>query len=101
MNIKDLAYELYKEDWKTNHGIFRPQEVDALKRYYDYCQENGDSIVFNDWLQEFGYHGELFVCKAEFLANEYQDESYIRQLLDSDDLFRQYQEDLTGEDATV
>ena len=97
MEIRDLAYELYKGDWKIHHSIFRQQETNALKDYYRYCQEAEESQTFEDWLQEFGYNGELYACKEEFLANEYQDEVYIKGLLDSDDLFDQYQEDLVKE----
>lgn len=33
MKIEDLVYELYRGDWKIHHGIFRQQEVNALKEY--------------------------------------------------------------------
>lgn len=90
MEIKELVYELYKGDWKINHGIFRQQEVNALKEYYKQCQETESSCTFEEWLEEFGYCGELFVCKGEFLTNEYLDKSYVRRLLNSNDLFQQY-----------
>ena len=97
MEIKELAYELYKGDWKVHHGIFRQQKVDALKAYYRYCQEAEQTCTFEEWLGEFGYNGELFACKEEFLANEYLDESYVKQLLNDDILFNQYQESRTKE----
>ena len=95
MEIKKLVYELYKGDWKINHGIFRQQEVNALKEYYRYCQEAEQVFTFEEWLEEFGYCGELFVCKEEFLTNEYLDKSYVKRLLDSDDLFQQYLKDIS------
>ncbi len=99
MKIEDLVYELYKGDWKVHHGIFRQQEVDALKEYYKYCQETEQPRTFEEWLEEFGYNGELFVCKEEFLNNEYQDEVYVKGLLNDNILFNQYQESRTKESA--
>lgn len=99
MRIEDLAYELYKGDWKIHHGIFRQQEVDALKGHYRYCQEAEQPCIFEDWLKEFGYDGELFACKEEFLTNEYQDEAYVKRLLNDDVLFHQYQESRVKESA--
>lgn len=94
MSIRDLAYELYKGSWKIHHGIFRQQEVDALKDYYRYCQEVEQPYSFEDWLEEFGYGGELFACKEEFLTNEYLEESYVKELFKDDALFYQYQKDV-------
>lgn len=41
------------------------------------------------------YARELFVCKGEFLTNEYLDKSYVRRLLNSNDLFQQYLKDMS------
>lgn len=97
MTIRDLAYEMYKGDWKIHHGIFRHQETAALKEYYRYCQEVEKLYTFEEWLQEFGYNGELYACKEEFVANEYRAAAYIKWLLDDDELFKQYQKDLKKE----
>lgn len=97
MDIKELVYELYKGDWKIHHGIFRQQETTALKEYYRYCQDATVKCSFEEWLQEFGYDGGLYAGMDEFLNNEYLDEAYIKGLLDSDDLFQQYQQDLEQE----
>ncbi len=99
MKIEDLVYELYKGDWKLHHGIFRQQEVDALKEYYRYCREAEQPCTFEKWLEEFGYDGELFACKEEFLLCEYQDEAYVKRLLNDEVLFNQYQESRAKESA--
>ncbi len=99
MKIEDLVYELYKGDWKLHHGIFRQQEVDALKEYYRYCQEAEQPCTFEEWLEEFGYSGELFAYKEEFLPHEYQDEAYVKRLLNDEVLFNQYQESRIKESA--
>lgn len=99
MKIEDLVYELYKGDWKIHHCIFRQQEVNALKEHYKYCRETKQPCIFEKWLEEFGYDGELFVCKEEFLTNEYQDEVYVKRLLNDEALFNQYQKSRTKESA--
>ena len=93
--ISKLCYELYKVDWKHSHMITKDREMDSIKNHYEAFINNETEYTYNDYLEEFGYDGELYVCYEEFLNAEYLMEDYIKELLDNDDLFMMYLEDLT------
>ena len=96
MNISKLCYELYKIDWKYSH-ITKYTEMYNIKNYYE-CLITDDidskEYTYNDYLEEVGYDGELYVCYDEFLDNEYLEEDYIKELLDNEKLYNKYLEDL-------
>lgn len=91
MDIQELAYELYKIDWMRR--ISPERQMDALRNYY---QENVDDAYysFEGYLDDQGYDGELYVCFDEFLGVEYQNREYIRELLDNEELYALYKQDL-------
>lgn len=91
MKIYHLAYELYKLDWMRR--ISSDRRMDALKDYYDGLVDE-DEYTFDDYIEEFGYNGELYVCFEEFYTNEYLDKLYMKQLLDNDKLFAEYEKHL-------
>lgn len=91
MKIYHLAYELYKLDWMRR--ISSDRRMDALKDYYDGLVDE-DEYTFDDYIEEFGYNGELYACFEEFYTNEYFDKFYMKQLLDNDKLYAEYEEDL-------
>lgn len=93
--ISKLCYELYKIDWKHSHMITKDREMDSIKNHYEVFINNETEYTYNDYLEKFGYDGELYVCYEEFLNAEYLMEDYIKELLDNDDLFMMYLEDLT------
>ena len=94
MNISKLCYELYKIDWKCSHMITKDMEMDNLKNYYDCLIDDDSEYTYDDFLEEFGYDGELCVRYDEFLDNEYLEEDYIKELLDNEKLYNKYLEDL-------
>lgn len=89
MNITKLCYELYKSDWKRKHLTPR-MEKDSIKDYYSGLVDSDSDYTYDDYLNEFGYGGELYVCYKEFYENEYQDVSYMCWLLDDDKLIEDY-----------
>lgn len=90
MNIKKIAYELYKIDWKHTH-ITPETEMNSLRDYVLISSFYGQSdYTYEDYLQDTGYNGELYVCFDEFVDNEYQDKDYIIHLLRSDQLISLY-----------
>lgn len=93
MDISKLAYELYKIDWKKAHWITPEIEKDSLKNYYECLVDFDDSYLYKNYIEEFGYNGELYVCFEEFLDCEYQDKDYIRELFDNEKLFEEYLKD--------
>lgn len=88
--ISKLCYELYKIDWKHSHMITKYREMDSIKDYYEDLVDDDTEYTYNDYLEEFGYDGELYVCYEEFLEAEYLDEDYICSLLDNEKLIAMY-----------
>ena len=93
--ISEMCYMLYKTDWKKQHGITTKKKAETIKNYLQFMKENGldkDSYPFDDYLEEFGYDGELYVCYEEFLGAEYLDHDYICGLLKDEKLIAMYHE---------
>lgn len=90
MKIRELCYELYKIDWMRR--ISADRIADSLKEFYQDCNDISD-YSYEDFINENGYNGDLYVCYDEFLGAEYTDEEYMRGLLDNDMLFAEYVQD--------
>lgn len=97
MDIRKLCYELYKIDWKHSHMITKEREMDSIKDYYEGLIDNDSEYTYEDYIEEFGYDGELYVCFEEFCDAEYYDVDYMRTLLDNDKLINIYHEDIEEE----
>lgn len=94
MNIKKIAYELYKTDW-TNTHITSKEKIEVLRDYYLGLVEDEIVYSFDDYLEEFGYFGKLYVCFNEFCEIEYLMEDYMKELLKEEALIKLYLEDIT------
>ena len=94
MDIRKLCYELYKIDWKHSHMITKEREMDSIKDYYEGLIDNDSEYTYEDYIEEFGYDGELYVCFEEFCDAEYYDVDYMCTLLDNDKLINIYHEDI-------
>ena len=92
MDIRKLCYELYKIDWKHSH-ITKEREMDSIKDYYERLIDNDSEYTYEDYIEEFGYGGELYVCFEEFCDAEYYDVDYMRTLLDNDKLHEDIEEE--------
>ena len=97
MDIRKLCYELYKIDWKHSHMITKEREMDSIKDYYEGLIDNDSKYTYEDYIEEFGYDGELYVCFEEFCDAEYYDVDYMHTLLDNDRLINIYHEDIEEE----
>ena len=83
MRIAQLCYELYKIDWESDHKITAKRKRANVLDYYKGLL-NGDydeDYTYEDYLDEFGYDGEIYACYDEFLDNEYLDTDYMCSLL--------------------
>ena len=96
MDIRKLCYELYKIDWKHSH-ITKEREMDSIKDYYQGLIDNDSEYTYENYIEEFGYNGELYVCFEEFCDAEYYNVDYMRTLLDNDRLINIYHEDIEEE----
>ena len=94
MDIRKLCYELYKIDWKHSHMITKEREMNSIKDYYEGLIDNDSEYTYEDYIEEFGYDGELYVCYEEFCDAEYYDVDYMRTLLDNDELINIYHKDI-------
>lgn len=81
MQIAHLCYELYKLDWESDHKITPKRKRDALFDYYKGLVDDDETYTYEDYLDEFGYDGEIYACYDEFLDNEYLDDEYMHILL--------------------
>lgn len=97
--IKEMCYELYKLDWKDSHNITSKIELEYIKDYYMSTGFNEDddcdmNYTYNDYLDEFGYNGELYANYNCFLDNEYFNSEYIIKLLNNKSLIIEYYKDI-------
>ena len=95
MNIKRTCYKLYKTDWKHCH-ITDQKELETMQDYFAGLINSVIEYSYEEYLNEFGYDGEMYVCYEEFCDNEYLDEEYMCNLLGHDNLIMLYKKDVEG-----
>lgn len=84
MELEAYLYEKYKEDWTQGH-ISEKRIEKAKKDYEEFlceCDEDEKKPTFEDYIDEYGYDGELYACFDEFCENELEDKEYILSLID-------------------
>ncbi len=89
MDIRNIAYKLYKAEWEEEH-VPSGTKLDVIREWGNEEEE----CSFEDFLEEHGYHGALHACEAEFLQNEYKDKKHMLSLLKNKELCRQYLNDI-------
>lgn len=85
---KEIAYELYKQDWIRTH-LTEKDWKESANTYIssldeaDYNPGFGFEVAdFIDDINENGFgSGQLYVCFEEFLGTEFLDQEYIRRLV--------------------
>ena len=92
MDIKKIAYEKYKLDWMLHHGHTLEDLINSLSDCMEEVNEDF-VVVFDIWESDYGFGSEIWVCFDEFIDNEYQDEGYMKQLLNWEE-YKKYQEDI-------
>jgi len=100
MDISEIAYELYKEDWIGKYTTTY-QRVKTKREYLEYrkeCIDNDFEIdAFEEWIWDNGYSGTLYVCYEEFCEMEYHDKEYMYSLLESEELIAMYHSDIEND----
>ena len=100
----DEAYERYRLDFMSKHGLSLSQLANQLIDYYEEKKhvytEPGTAFsdgadVLADWAESTGFsNNEIWLGKTAFLAGPYQDENYMEGLLsNSEDLLHRYHAD--------
>jgi hypothetical protein len=74
--------------------ITAEREADTIKDYYEGLIDDDGTYIYEDYLGEFGYDGEIYVCYEEFIDNEYLDHIYMHNLLDNPKLIELYDKDV-------
>lgn len=91
MDIRSILYAMYQIDWMHSHMITAERWLDVFRRYYvEIPEHERNNYTILDYLNDFGYDGELYACFEEFLECEYLDEAYIKHLCGNEDMFKQY-----------
>lgn len=91
--IKTICYNLYKEDWINTH-ISIEEKLQVIRDYYVESIKEGFSYSFEEYLNEFGYDGILYVSFKEFCKNEYLIKDYMKELLKDNFLIDLYLKDI-------
>jgi hypothetical protein len=99
IKFKKRCYELYQLDWMMTHGYSLQDAFNILRNgYAESCASgdidggtdyNDDFDVIEEYFEEQGFCGEIFVCEDEFYDCEYQDTEYMEYLL-PEDMLEQY-----------
>ena len=93
------CYELYQLNWMMEQGYSLQDAFNVLREGYaeawaseDISYGSGcddDFDLLEEYFEEQGFNGNIFVGENEFYDNEYQDTEYMKQLL-SKEMFEQY-----------
>ncbi len=84
--IRNLAYELYKQEWKQTHlssKRIRKSFCDCYaetKEAEKYLYGDEKPLSYEAYIEEYGYDGDIYSCYEEFLENEYLDHGYMLDL---------------------
>lgn len=89
--FRKRCYELYQLDWMMSHGYSLQDAFNLLREGYAEGCASGNINRGTDWDNDFdameeyfeeqGFYGALFVCEDEFYACEYRDPEYMKHLL--------------------
>lgn len=89
MEIRKVCYKLYKTDWESTVSL--DQKLEAIREW----GTDGKGVSFEEFLNEYGYDGALYVCFDEFLLCEYLEKDYMLTLLsENQELREQYLRDV-------
>lgn len=82
--LHETLYEAYRVQWMLTHGFGLSSLLNELD---DLVKENEDAnitpkMAFQEF-EDIGFNGQLWVCFDEFMQNEYQDRTYIENLINT------------------
>lgn len=94
INIREIAHELYRQDWIISH-VSKDSLLSTIREYYS-DPDNYDGCPLETWVQEHGFPEGIYACMDEFLESEYLDITYMVMLLAREQFIQMYLEDLTN-----
>lgn len=92
-SIEQIAYDKYQLDWMKNHNYSLETLVAELGIYVGRFSDTPLTIEFETRQSDRGFDGTIWVCFSEFLDNEYQDEDYMKSLLNEEE-FNRYKKEI-------
>ncbi len=88
VEFENMCYALYQYDWCRKHitdGQYKKAIISA---------RDMDCKSVKEYVEKYGFdNGECYVCKDEFLANEYQNEDIMRIIFEELDIADRLLED--------
>ncbi len=88
--LKRGLYETYKQEW-CDENVTPEMTEEAKKEYEDEkaeCGEDFEYSSFEEYIEDVGYGGSLYVCYEEFLNCEYQDTDWLTGHLTTEDAMK-------------
>ena len=81
--LHDMAYAKYQLYWMQWHGFSLSDLIQSLWEFSREAEEpyKDSEALFAQWMQDSGFHGELWACKDEFLETEYPDPDFAKNIL--------------------
>jgi hypothetical protein len=94
MDIKNIAYELYKQQWLMDH-FTETERMDNLREYYKYVARVSTKTIdyddYDTWTYYYGYSNSgMYATFDEFCLNEFMDCNIMRELLKDRELLNMY-----------
>ncbi|MFR5030377.1 MAG: hypothetical protein ACLUCI_03410 [Blautia hansenii] len=94
--IDVIAYKKYQQDWIKNHNFSNTFMSEIQQEYLEYKAEYYPHSVytFQEYLDNYGFHGNCYASINEFRNIEYQDAVYMNSLLTEEE-YSQYLMDVS------
>lgn len=89
--IDVVAYKKYQQDWIKRQNFSTAFMTEIQKEYIKHKEEYypNRTYTFQEYLDNYGFHGSCYVCIDEFHETEYQDTVYMNSLLTEEE-YSQY-----------
>ena len=84
--LKKFAYKQYQLDWMRTHGYSIDDIIKELNNIYQECEDTEDRCpqkLYDEFEEEYGFRGSLWVCFDEFCGAEFLDNNYMEHILTS------------------
>lgn len=84
--LENHAYELYRVDWMKSHNHTLADFATSVLSHASQLDSDFEpEEILEDWELNYGFGGEIWACKDEFLQSEYLDRTYMKYLLSKTD----------------
>lgn len=94
--IDVIAYKKYREDWIGRQNFSKEFKEEIQREYMEFKKEHypANQYPFQQYLDDYGFHGSCYVCIDEFCETEYLDAVYMSDILSAEE-YLQYLTDVS------